>query len=100
MNAFRPFSIPNLAVARCDSGKALQILDTPFLQATTFEHERQTPNAKRLVRAGHSLDVFLGLKPQAQSCYPFGINPSSPYRSDLFMSRFRQRNSFAKSELL
>jgi hypothetical protein len=25
-------------------------VDTPFLQATTFEHERRTPNAKRLVR--------------------------------------------------
>jgi hypothetical protein len=44
---FLPFSIPNLAVARCDSGKALRILDTPFLQATTFEHEHEheTPNA-------------------------------------------------------
>jgi hypothetical protein len=23
--------------------------------------------------------VFLGLKPQAQSYYPFGINPTCPY---------------------
>jgi len=34
---------------------ASNLVDTPFLQATTFEHEheheRRTPNAKRLVRA-------------------------------------------------
>ena len=80
----RPFSIPNLAVARCDSGKALQIRDTPFLQATTFEHEheheheRRTPNAKRLVRAVRFFYPYLGLKPQAESYYPFGISPTSP----------------------
>jgi hypothetical protein len=45
-----------------------------------FEHEdeRQTPNA----------DVFLGLKRQAESYYPFGISPTrTNYRSRLIRGR-------------
>jgi len=41
-------------------------VDTPFLQATTFEHERQTPNAKRQTPGkGASLQIApcRGLQP-------------------------------------
>ena len=40
-------------------------VDTPFLQATTFEHEheheheRRTPNAKRLVRTRRALTLLI-----------------------------------------
>jgi hypothetical protein len=45
-------STSNPADAGCNSGEgASNLVDTPFLQATTFEHEheheRRTPNAER-----------------------------------------------------
>ena len=42
----------------------------------------------RLFRAGRCVAVFLGLKPQTQSCYPFGITPAGIYRAS---GEFTQR---------
>jgi|GEM_PF-4590373 len=84
---FRPFSIPNLAVARCNSntGTVLQYSKTPSLRVVSFEDDDSRPRrrlgeggrtcTKRLVRAGRCVDAFQGLKPLAESCYPFGRGP-------------------------
>jgi hypothetical protein len=61
-------------------------VDTPFLQATTFEHEHEsrTPNAMRLVRAGRRVNVFLELKPQAESLRPFGTKAGQTHHRITF----------------
>ena len=69
-------------------GSAPNRVDTPLLQATTFEHEheheheheRRAPNAKRLVRADVHLVLYLGLKPQAESLSPFETKSSKSLR--------------------
>jgi hypothetical protein len=58
----RPFSNLNPAVVRCNSDKA-------FLDDC-------------LVRAVRFFRSYLGLKPQAEYYYPFGISPTPPGFSD------------------
>ena len=72
---YRPFSTSNPAAAGCNSDLA-QYSHTPILHHSAWPDSRTTTttrtSTKSLVRAAHLMDVFLGLKPQAESYCPFG----------------------------
>src|SRR5260221_14636091 len=70
----------------CNSDLA-QYSNTPSLHHSARPDSRTRTTTrtrtKRLVRAGHFLDVFPGLKPRAESCSPFGTtNPSSDWSTN------------------
>jgi len=60
--------------------------------------EMSAANIFRPFRAGHRMDVFLGLKPQAESYSPFGTQTFfGPYRSLLTLRLHRLLALFAQS---
>ena len=76
----RPFSISK-PLRGCNSDLA-HYSNTPILHHSTGPDSRTRTTTrtrtKRLVRAGHFLDRFQGLKPLAESLGPFGTKTRTP----------------------
>jgi hypothetical protein len=64
-----------------------------------MKDETFTPNIFRPFGAGRGVDVFLGLKPQAESCSPFGTKTDTSLRSKADAS-IRTRRAHSGSRLL